>query len=131
MDNNMKYYEAYEERYKTVHQKGISWASDKSTPIVMNVICRYCIRPEHELLEIGCGERFWIKDIILRLLIFLKKPFHIAKNICRNTLGISEYLIAFPTIWTTLLILFMQLRSCTCWYLRKTEAVFTDSFAII
>ena len=56
MDNNMKYYEAYEERYKTVHQKGISWASDKSTPIVLDLIRRYSILPEHELLEIGCGE---------------------------------------------------------------------------
>lgn len=56
MDNNMKYYEAYEERYKTVHQNGISWASDKSTPIVMDVIRRYHIQPEYELLEIGCGE---------------------------------------------------------------------------
>ncbi len=56
MDNNMKYYEAYEERYKTVHQKGISWASDKSTPIVMDIIRRYYIKPEYELLEIGCGE---------------------------------------------------------------------------
>ena len=25
-----KYYEAYDERYKTVHLKGVSWSSDKS-----------------------------------------------------------------------------------------------------
>ena len=52
----MKYYAAYEERYKTAHGKGVSWSSDKCTPIVMDVIRRYGIRPGHDLLEIGCGE---------------------------------------------------------------------------
>lgn len=27
-----KYYEAYDERYKTVHLKGVSWSSDKKHP---------------------------------------------------------------------------------------------------
>lgn len=53
---NEKYYTAYEERYKTAHQKGVSWASDACTPIVMDVIRRYRIQPEHDLLELGCGE---------------------------------------------------------------------------
>jgi hypothetical protein len=26
MEKSLKYYEAYEERYKTAHQKGVSWA---------------------------------------------------------------------------------------------------------
>ncbi len=53
---NGKYYTAYEERYKTAHQKGVNWASDVSTPIVMDIIRRYHIRPEHDILELGCGE---------------------------------------------------------------------------
>ena len=32
MEKSLKYYEAYEERYKTAHQKGISWAYDKYAP---------------------------------------------------------------------------------------------------
>lgn len=56
MCDNQKYYAAYEERYKTIHQRGHSWASNRSTPIVMDVIRRYHILPEQELLEIGCGE---------------------------------------------------------------------------
>ena len=28
-----KYYEAYEERYRTAHTHGVSWANDTSTPI--------------------------------------------------------------------------------------------------
>ncbi len=49
------YYEAYEERYRTVHAKGLRWAGDRPTPIVADVAARYC--PEDaKLLEIGCGE---------------------------------------------------------------------------
>ena len=54
--DNRKYYAAYEERYKTAHANGVSWSSDVSTPIVMDVIDRYKIRRGHKLLEIGCGE---------------------------------------------------------------------------
>jgi len=55
-NDNRKYYAAYEERYKTAHAHGVSWSSDVSTPIVMEVIRKYNISPEHQLLEIGCGE---------------------------------------------------------------------------
>lgn len=51
-----KYYAAYEERYKTAHQNGVSWSSDQSSPIVMEIIKKYKIQPEQCLLEIGCGE---------------------------------------------------------------------------
>ena len=51
-----EYYKAYEERYKAAHQKGVSWSSDKHSPIVMKIIRKYGITPNHQLLEIGCGE---------------------------------------------------------------------------
>ncbi len=54
--DDRKYYAAYEERYKTAHAKGVSWSSDVSTPVVMDVIDRYKIGREDKLLEIGCGE---------------------------------------------------------------------------
>ena len=53
---NRKYYEAYEDRYKTAHEKGVSWEQMKNTPIVMDIINRYHLHPEQSLLEIGCGE---------------------------------------------------------------------------
>lgn len=53
---NKKYYEAYEERYKTAHAHGVSWACDVSTPIVMEVLEKYNITQTQRLLEIGCGE---------------------------------------------------------------------------
>lgn len=51
-----KYYEAYEERYKAIHKRGVSWSSDQCTPIVMDIIRKYNISQDSRLLEIGCGE---------------------------------------------------------------------------
>lgn len=55
-NDHRKYYAAYDERYKTAHARGVSWMSNVSTPIVMDVIERYKIGYGHKLLEIGCGE---------------------------------------------------------------------------
>ena len=52
----MKYYEAYEERYKAIHKKGHSWSSDKPTPIVLKTIGNLYLSKEDSILEIGCGE---------------------------------------------------------------------------
>lgn len=51
-----KYYDAYDERYKTAHKCGVSWSSDVSTPIVMETINKYHIGRHQPILEIGCGE---------------------------------------------------------------------------
>ena len=51
-----KYYKAYDERYKTAHEKGISWSSNISTPIVMDIMSRYNIKKNDKILEVGCGE---------------------------------------------------------------------------
>lgn len=55
-DHNKQYYHAYDNRYITAHAQGVSWSSDKPTPIVLDVIERYQIQSGHRLLEIGCGE---------------------------------------------------------------------------
>ena len=52
----MKYYEAYEDRYKTIHQKGYSWSSDKPTPIVLKTIKKFDVKQKDKILELGCGE---------------------------------------------------------------------------
>lgn len=51
-----KYYEAYDDRYKIVHAKGVSWLSDQSSPIVLNTIKKYKLDQMDSILEIGCGE---------------------------------------------------------------------------
>ena len=55
-EKERKYYEAYEERYKTIHSKGFTWSSYLATPIVMNTIRKYGVKYKDNLLEIGCGE---------------------------------------------------------------------------
>lgn len=57
MQNDIKkYYTAYDERYKTAHEKGVTWENMKCTPIVLKTISRYGLRKDQDLLEIGCGE---------------------------------------------------------------------------
>ena len=51
-----RYYEAYDERYKAIHQKGFSWAGDVATPMVLAVMRRFDLPKEARILEIGCGE---------------------------------------------------------------------------
>lgn len=50
------YYAAYEERYKTAHAQGVSWASNHTTPIVLETLTKYQVNRDASLLEIGCGE---------------------------------------------------------------------------
>ena len=50
------YYEAYEERYETVHESGEAWFSDAPTPILGEVLARYGIGRDAPMLELGCGE---------------------------------------------------------------------------
>ena len=51
-----QYYKAYDQRYKTIHQKGHSWAAETATPIVLNTLLKYGISKDAPILEIGCGE---------------------------------------------------------------------------
>ena len=49
------YYEAYDKRYKQVHDKGIAWATNNNTKIVEDIIDKYNLN-NTKMLEIGCGE---------------------------------------------------------------------------
>ena len=51
-----KYYEAYEKRYRQVHEKSLSWASDKNSPIVLEMLKKYGNSDNTKILDIGCGE---------------------------------------------------------------------------
>ena len=54
-DSVSKYYEAYDKRYKQVHDKGLSWSTNNNTKIVEDMIDKYNLEKE-SILEIGCGE---------------------------------------------------------------------------
>ena len=51
-----KYYEAYDDRYRQVHEKDLQWASSAPSAIVGQVMTRYGITKESSILELGCGE---------------------------------------------------------------------------
>lgn len=51
-----KYYEAYDERYKTAHKKELRWFGDEPSAIVLETINKYKINKEDSILELGCGE---------------------------------------------------------------------------
>ena len=50
-----KYYEAYDKRYKQVHDKGLIWSPNNNTKIVEEIIKKYHLEKVN-ILEIGCGE---------------------------------------------------------------------------
>ncbi|MBR4425428.1 MAG: class I SAM-dependent methyltransferase [Oscillospiraceae bacterium] len=56
MPKARNYYAAYEERYKAAHRRGLRWASGVPTPLVLEILQKYRIGPERDLLELGCGE---------------------------------------------------------------------------
>lgn len=54
--NERKYYEAYDDRYRHVHEKKLRWASDAPSPVVSQVMERFGISTDSDILELGCGE---------------------------------------------------------------------------
>ena len=51
-----KYYEAYDQRYATIHQENKRWTSLEHTKILDSIINKYNINKDNKLLELGCGE---------------------------------------------------------------------------
>lgn len=51
-----KYYEAYDERFKQIHEQDLQWFSDEPSRIVMETIRDFSVSPQSRLLEVGCGE---------------------------------------------------------------------------
>lgn len=58
MTKNMerKYYEAYDDRYRQVHEQNLQWFCETPSPIVEEIIREFRISSHHSLLELGCGE---------------------------------------------------------------------------
>ncbi len=51
-----KYYLAYEERYRKLHDEGLTWFSDIPSPELLDWVENNNISLEDEICEIGCGE---------------------------------------------------------------------------
>lgn len=50
------YYEAYDDRYRQVHQQNLEWFSRNPSPIVGQVMAQFGIGTNSKILELGCGE---------------------------------------------------------------------------
>ncbi len=52
-----KYYHAYEDRYKKVHEeKGKPWAGERPSTLLKDLLLKYGANEKSSILEIGCGE---------------------------------------------------------------------------
>lgn len=51
-----KYYEAYDDRYRQVHDASVRWFAESPSPIVYDVLREFGIQKTDKILEIGCGE---------------------------------------------------------------------------
>lgn len=51
-----KYYEAYDDRYRQVHEQNLQWFCEEPSPIVEETIREFHIFPQNRILELGCGE---------------------------------------------------------------------------
>jgi len=57
MEQTMKkYYEAYDLRYKRIHEDGLIWFKNEPTPELLDWISYHKISLEEAILEVGCGE---------------------------------------------------------------------------
>ena len=93
----MKYYKAYEERYKAIHKKGYSWSSDKPTPIVLDTIKELNLDKKDKILELGCGEGRDAKKILESGYNLLATDISIeAINYCKSVM--PEYADSFEVL---------------------------------
>lgn len=51
-----KYYNAYDDRYRQVHEQNLQWFDKNPSPIVAETVREFSLSHQHKLLEIGCGE---------------------------------------------------------------------------
>ena len=51
-----KYYDAYDERYKTAHELGLQWSGSQHTEIISDMLSRWGVLKSAKMLELGCGE---------------------------------------------------------------------------
>ena len=131
-----KYYEAYNDRYKAAHEKGVSWASDESSPIVLAAIKKYKPEEAGMMLEIGCGEGRDAKavpDEGYRLLAtdISKEAVEYCKKQCLRIGSILRLWIVLMIFIRENMILSIQLPLFICLFWMRTEMLFIDLFVSI
>ncbi len=62
----MKYYTAYEERYKAIHEKNLTWFPKAATPEVEVWLDFYGANNQDAIGEVGCGEGRDVLNLVSR-----------------------------------------------------------------
>ena len=60
-----KYYEAYDDRYRQIHNMNLQWAESDPSPIVREIIEKLGITRADKIFELGCGEGRDAKHLLL------------------------------------------------------------------
>ena len=56
MAQSKSYYQAYDDRYRQIHEQSLHWFSEAPSPIVLEIMNKYQVSKASAILEIGCGE---------------------------------------------------------------------------
>ena len=108
-----KYYDAYNDRYRQVHEQNLQWFDENPSPIVAETIRNFSISRRHKLLEIGCGEGrdaypllaqgfdLLATDVSLEAISFCQRE-------CLISQSISDFLTVSLKSWTVHLISLLQ-----------------------
>mgnify|MGYP005766875105 FL=1 len=56
MKQSRRYYQAYDDRYRQIHEQSLHWFSEAPSPIVLEIMNKYQVSKASAILEIGCGE---------------------------------------------------------------------------
>ena len=56
MVQSKSYYQAYDNRYRQIHEQSLHWFSEEPSPIVLEIMKKYRVSKAAAILEIGCGE---------------------------------------------------------------------------
>ena len=56
MAQSKSYYQAYDDRYRQIHEQSLHWFSKAPSPIVLEIMNKYQVSKASAILEIGCGE---------------------------------------------------------------------------
>lgn len=56
MNEQRRYYEAYDERYKQIHSMNLQWEADVHSPIMDEILAKLELNQQSKILELDCGE---------------------------------------------------------------------------
>ena len=133
MAQSKSYYQAYDDRYRQIHEQSLHWFSEAPSPIVLEIMNKYQVSKASAILEIGCGEGRDAAYLLQNSYPVLATDVSTeAVKYCRKQF--PEYADSFQVLdclterLSEHMILSMPSPFFTCWLKRKIESAFTAFF---